>query len=454
MVYCRFMTNRIASTFIALSFFSATAAQAEGDDTSFQLHGAVRLRWEAVENQARVGFNSNDQLFNIRTQLSGEYKAPDFRAFAELWDSRAYGAEVGTPLSTGEVNTLEVVQAYVVKDLPGLLGKGTNVSLTAGRMMLNIGSRRIIAADDYRNTTNGYTGLRADISAPKGIKATALYMLPHQRLPDTFQDLRDNKVRMDRENFDQVIWGGMLSKAKAIGPAMAELSFYHYGERDTPRLATRDRSINNIDVRLVTEPEAGKIDYELEGIWQTGDISASTAATAARQAVSATFGHAEIGYTFAKGWKPRIAFEYDYASGDKPGGKYGRYDILFGFRRGDFSPSGIFNAIHRTNINMPGIRVEATPSKKVDWMASYRPMWLASATDSFATTNVRDAAGNSGKFAGHQFDSRVRWWLMPKRLRFEFNGTLITKGAFLRDAPNATPGKATRYVSFNLTGMF
>ena len=25
--------------------------------------------------------------------------------------------------------------------------------------------RRLIAADDYRNTTNGYTGLRADVSA-------------------------------------------------------------------------------------------------------------------------------------------------------------------------------------------------------------------------------------------------------------------------------------------------
>ncbi len=448
------MTYRIAKNLFIVSMLSATAAHAEDAASPLSVHGAVRLRYEAVDGQARVGFNSSDELTNIRSQISVEYKKPDFRVFVELWDSRAYGAIIGTPLSTGEVNTVEFVQAYVVKDLPGLLGKGTNVSLTAGRMMLNIGSRRIVAADDYRNTTNGYTGVRADISAPHGVKATAIYVLPTQRLPEDFQSLRDNAVQMDRENFDQVLWGGVVSKAKLLGPATAELAFYHYGERDTPRLATRDRSINSINGRLFFDPTPGKLDYELEGVWQTGDISASTAATAARLAVSATFWHGRVGYTFPGGWKPHVALEFDAASGDKPGGKYGRYDILFGFRRGDFGPSGIFNAIHRTNIVSPAIRVDAAPSKKWDWMVAYRPMWLASAYDSFATTNVRDASGRSGKFAGHLMDARVRTWFIPKRLRFEVNGSLIAKGRFLLDAPNATPQNWTRYGSVNLTAMF
>ena len=30
----------------------------------------------------------------------------------------------------------------------------------AGRFTLNLGSRRLVAADDYRNATNGYTGLK------------------------------------------------------------------------------------------------------------------------------------------------------------------------------------------------------------------------------------------------------------------------------------------------------
>jgi hypothetical protein len=45
-------------------------------------------------------------------------------------------------------------------------GTGTKLGLQAGRFTLNLGSRRLVAADDYRNTTNGYTGIRADLGLP------------------------------------------------------------------------------------------------------------------------------------------------------------------------------------------------------------------------------------------------------------------------------------------------
>ena len=51
-------------------------------------------------------------------------------------------------------------------------------------------------------------------------------------------------------------------------------------------------------------------------------------------------------------------------------------------------------------------------------------------------------------------EGRVRYWIVPSRLRFEFDGLLLAKGRFLRDAPNATAGKWTRYTSFNLTASF
>ncbi|WP_254503034.1 alginate export family protein, partial [Salmonella enterica] len=93
----------------------------------------------------------------------------------ELFDSRVWGDNSGTPVTTNEVNTLEPVQAYVAAGLDGALGRGTKLTLTAGRMTLNLGSRRLVAADDYRNTTNGYTGVRADFAAPQGWKAILIY---------------------------------------------------------------------------------------------------------------------------------------------------------------------------------------------------------------------------------------------------------------------------------------
>jgi len=428
------------------------ALAAEGD--GFKLSGSVRLRYEAIDGQARAGFDSSDTLTNIRTQILGEYRTGNVRVGVELFDSRAYGADPGTPFSTNEVNALEPVQAYVAADLKDAFGRGTKLSLMAGRMTLNLGSRRLVAADDYRNTTNGYTGLKADFVGRGEVKATFIYTLPQIRLPDDPQALRDHEVRLDRENFDLVLWGGLLSKGHAIGLAMAELSYFHLGERDAAGRPTRDRSLDTFGGRLIAEPRPGKLDYEIEAFYQTGHVSASLATTAARLPVSSGFVHADVGYSFAGQWKPRLSAELDWASGDRAGGRYGRFDTLFGMRRADLAPAGLYNAVARANILTPGIRLEVTPSKRLDMFAVYRPMWLAAKEDSFSTTGVRDASGRSGSFAGHQIEGRLRYWLIPSRLRFEYDGLLLAKGRFLREAPNAPPKSLTVYNSFNLTVSF
>ncbi|MBC9032839.1 alginate export family protein [Sphingomonas sp. JC676] len=416
--------------------------------------GSMRLRYETIDGQARPGFNASDDLLNLRTILSAQYKTGPVKLAAEVYDSRAWLADRRTPVSTNEVNTFELVQAYVAVDAANAFGDGTSLSLQGGRFLLNIGSRRLVAADDYRNTTNGYTGLRADITGKGGLRGTFLYVLPQVRLPDDLSSILDNKPRVDRESFDQVLWGGTVSRSKTIGNAMAELSFYHLGERDAPGRPSRDRSLDTVGGRIIRDPKAGAIDYEIEAIYQFGHVSSSLAATAPRLAVSASFFHADIGYSFTGGWKPRVSIEFDRASGDGPGSRYGRFDTLFGMRRADLAPAGLYNAVGRANIATPGLRVEATPSKAVDWFVGYRLMWLADRTDTFSTTGVRDATGRAGSFAGHQVDARVRTWIVPDRLRVEVDGVWLAKGRFLRAAPNAPTNGDTKYLSLNLTASF
>lgn len=203
------------------------------------------MRAEAVDGQARAGFNAADELLNLRTTLMAQYRDGPVRLVAELWDSRVYGDEHGTPVTTGEVNTLELVQAFAEVKAPGLAGEGSTATIAAGRFVMNLGSRRLVAADDHRNTTNGYTGVRADLAWRRGWSATLIY-----------------------------------------------------------------------------------------------------------------------------------------ASGDKPGGRYGRFDTLFGMRRADLAPGRALQCILRSNIVSPGVRVESVPSKRTDLMASLRPMWLAAREDS------------------------------------------------------------------------
>lgn len=435
------------------SLAAPTPAQAQSGPPAdgLDLSASVRLRYETIDGQPRAGFNTADDLLDLRTILTAQYRTGPVKLVAEVYDSRAWLANHGTPLTTGEVNTLELAQAYVAVDLPGALGDGSSLSLQGGRMLLNIGSRRLVAADEYRNTTNSYTGLRADIAGRGGLRGTFVYVLPQLRLPDDFASLLDNKAQVDRESFDQVLWGGTVSRAKTLGPAMAELSFYHLGERDAPGRPSRDRSLNTVGGRLLGDPRPRAFDYEVEAFYQFGHVSSSLAATAPRLDVSASFVHADVGYSFAGGWKPRISLEFDRASGDRPGGSYGRFDTLFGMRRADLAPAGLYNAVGRANVVAAGLRLEAAPSKAVDWFLAYHPLWLAASADAFSTTNVRDGTGKSGSFAGHQLDARVRYWLVPERLRFEIDGVWLAKGRFLRDAPNAPPRGDTRYLSLNLT---
>jgi len=127
---------------------------------------------------------------------------------------------------------------------------------------------------------------------------------------------------------------------------------------------------------------------------------------------------------------------------------------LFGMRRAELAPAGLYNAVGRANLLSPAIRIETIPSRRLDAFAAYRPLWLASRFDSFSTTGVRDPSGASGRFAGHQVEARLRYWLVPKRLRLEWSGLFLGKGRFLRNAPNAPAGGNTLYNSFNATISF
>lgn len=407
----------------------------------------MRVRYEAIDDQVRPGFARDDDGLFVRTTLFAGYTTGRLKFGAELWDSRAYGVGRRSAVGTGEVNALELVQAYAIADL-------SDATVQAGRFTLNLGSRRLVAADDYRNTTNGSTGLRVDAKLPGRLAATLFYVLPQMRRPDDVGSILDNEVEVDRESFDLQLWGGLLTRRAAANALLTELGYVGLTERDDAGRPTRDRRLHTISARLLREPAKARWDYEVEGIYQTGTVSASAAPTAPELDVSAWFLHAEAGYTFADAWKTHLSFEFDQAGGDRPGGKYGRFDTLFGMRRADLAPAGLYNAVGRANLIATGVRVETVPSKRLDLFAAYRPLWLASRTDAFSTTGVRDPNGASGRFAGHQVEGRARWWAVPDRLRAEVNALWLARGRFLRDAPNAPPGRATHYLTVSMMASF
>lgn len=427
---------------------------AVGAPASLKLRASVRTRLESIEGQVRPGLNAADTLFDVRTTVFAEYKTGPLRFGAEVYDSRAYGGDLKTPIGTNEVNVAEFVQAYAALDLDAPFGPGSKARVQAGRMALNAGSRRLVSSEDWRNTTNGYSGVRGDLILPHGLAATAFYVQPTIRLPDDKPGLLDNAYKPDRESSAAVLWGGLVNKANLVGKATAEVSFYHFEEKDSVGRPTRDRRLDTFGGRFYREPAPGQPDYEVEAFNQTGEISRSLLANASTQPVSAQFFHLDVGYTFASAWKPRVSFRYDQISGDEGGARYGRFDTLYGMRGAELAQSGLYNTVGRANLISPGVFLDLNPDGVSDVYVHYRPLWLASRTDSFSTSNVRDASGRSGNFAGNQVEIRWRRWLVPNALRFEANGLWLAKGKFLRTAPNSPHTPDTRYGAVNLTAFF
>jgi len=425
-----------------------------GAPDSLKLRATVRGRLEFIEGQPRPGFNASDTLLDVRSTVFAEYHTGPLRFGAEVFDSRAYGGDIKTPIGTNEVNVAEVVQVYAALDLDAPMGTGTKARLQAGRMALSIGSRRLVSSEDWRNTTNSYLGLRGDLLLQGGLTATAFYVEPSIRLPDDKPSLLDNIYKPDRESSATVLLGGLVNKANLAGKSAAEVSFYHFEEQDSVGRPTRDRRLDTVGGRIYREPSSGHPDYEVEVFSQTGKISSSLLVNASTQPVSAQFYHLDMGYTFARPWKPRVSLRYDWISGDKGGSHYGRFDTLYGMRGAELAPAGLYNTVGRTNLVSPGVVLELTPDSLSDLYVRYRPLWLASRTDSFSTSNVLDVSGRSGNFAGNQVEVRWRRWLVPNALRIEFNGVWLAKGRFLEEAPNSPLTPDTKYGAVNLMAYF
>lgn len=442
----------IAALAVLSGTASAQSLETETSAAELDLSGSVRLRQEFISGQLRNGFDADDSLTSLRNRILARYGTQDLFAEAELYDSRVFGAADGTPVTTGEVNAAELVQASL--NLRTEVASGVPLKLQSGRFMLNLGSGRLVAADDYRNTTNGYTGIRADFGDPKRALLTAFYVLPQRRLPDDRASIDDAEIVLDREGSEAKLWGAVASVPTGFENARLEATAIRFDELDTSDLATRDRALDTVGLRYFREPAPETFDFDAEGFWQTGQVSTSAVPGASRNDVSAGYVHVEIGYQWQGAWQPRLALEFDYASGNKPGGKFSRFDTLFGMRRAELAPAGLYNAVGRANIASPGVRIEVAQGKKIDAFVAARGLWLASASDSFSTTGLRDASGTSGNFAGYQVDTRVRWWLVPDRVRAEFNSVLVAHGDYLKEVRPVSARDFTAYGGFDLTFSF
>lgn len=452
----RWMPARVA---LACALMTAAVSAHAGDAKPFRLQdvagserfdvsGSFRVRYESFDNDFRPTGPDAADLLTLRTSIKAEYHDGGIKLGGELRDVRAYLGDAATPYGANDANALELIQLYAGAKLGP-------VAVTGGRFLLDLGSTRFSGDPGFRNAGNGFTGLRLDWTGKRKQVVTLFYTYPQQRLPSDKQGVLDNRVVWDHEGNDLVFWGGFASTPGLIHGLTTELYLYGLDENDRPGVATRNRHLVMPGLRLLSKAAKGKFDGQVEAAYQFGNILSSAALTATRLDVSAYTVHAELGYTVPGPWQPHVLANFDIASGDHAGSKsYNRFDFLFGPRRFDWGPSGIYGPLSRNNIVSAGVRLDLKPGKRTDFFIWWRDNWLESATDSFAKTGIVDPSGQSGTHAGSQIEARLRYWLVPKQIQLDAGAAIFAKGRFLGDAPNAPARGDTRYFYTDINFQF
>ncbi len=413
-----------------------------------------RTRYETLDQQYRetvngVAGNGGDQVLAFRTLVHARADLVHLRIGAEMQDSRIALADEGSAssskaLTAAIANPLELLQAYIEVPVNNIAGQSSQSLFRAGRITMDLGSRRLLARNRYRNTINAFTGL--DWQWQSGSKEIRFfYTLPVNRKVD--DDIKDNKPSFDQELTERRFWGVYYAQPLITEQDKAEVFLLGLDEEDANNFATKNRDLYTFGGRLWRQPVVGSFDYQLETVYQLGESSLSATSTEILDHW-AHFHHAELGYSFNAPWLPRLIAQFDYASGDdNPNdGQNNRFDTLYGARRFDFGPTSTYGAFARTNLLSPALRLNLKPLKTVQTMLAVRAHWRATTADSWvpAGINGQDA------YIGTQLEARFRWQPVAKSVLFEAGVAHLFVGDLIKQAANSD----TTYAYTQMTVKF
>lgn len=431
-------------------FGGATSARARDIDGPVRLADALglpdgvsleldhRSRVEALANDFRAG-GGDDVAGFLRTRLRLGFDRDIAGVFIEGMDARRVDRTGEGRVTTAHVNALDLLQAGV--RLGDGSAAGTTWEVRVGRLTVDVGTRKLLARNGYRNTINGFTGVDAHVTDERG-HARMGVVVPVQRRPDDADGLASNAVVADR-----ALWGRPLGFVEGVLEGLpGDVSLHGLAvgvyEVDTERAPSRDRRLFTPSLRVLREPQPGRLDVEVELIGQVGRSSPSADPTAASQAHLACYAMAAAGWTVGGDeGRLHLAAAFDFATGDRDPDDdvQQRFDTLYGARRFAYGPTGIYGAIARANLVSPEIRVQASRGR-VSGLLAGRHVALASSRDAWTTASLQDPTGASGTAVGQQLEGRVRWEVAPENVRLEVGAVRLWRDRFARTAPGAPEG--------------
>jgi len=397
-----------------------------------------RARYEIRDNDFRRNDERVDQPLLLRTRAYVGIKEilDPLRLALEVQDSRRNHSDYTREVDTRDVDQSDVIQGYAelyFKETPfgkDDLGNNRPFWVRAGRLAWESLDRRLIARNEWRNTTNSFQGVRANIGEKKNDwQLEAFAVKPVQRFTTKLDEVDHSQdfygVIGDWRRWSEYVTlqpyyfllkqDGDKVKYNPDGKEYSDRTYFTPAQQNEAKI---DRTVHTAGLRAYGVFNSGW-DYDASYVKQWGDQERFLSSINRRITVDneAKAYNAEVGYTFKTSWKPRVSASYGVASGDNrptsganDRGDNQRFDRLFGFAR----PWSNNDYIQMENIKTPKVHLEFDPIvpflKNVKVDTSFSWYRLDSASDRWnAGANLQDRSGNSGKDLGKELDMRVRF---------------------------------------------
>ena len=390
-----------------------------------------RLRLEGFDNPFQADQEKNTGQWAQRSRFRTSVRWKNFRAQLEFQGSTSGENVPSDVVGISTFNAGNVQQFFIAHTLPNVLETGFRSDLHAGRINLDIGSRRLVARSRFGNTSQAFDGFHWNL-ANEGL----------WRFRAFFSELILNTNTKNRlglfTNSDSLFWG--LSYETHQYP-WSKIHLYYFGIEEDAQSERGARAHSTFGLRLYQPSRTGYYDYDGESVWQVGTLDDKDH--------FAHFQHLSVGYTFRFPWTPRLMVMYDYASGtDKPNGNNSHtFDGLFGARRGELTPTSLFGPFYRSNISSPGIRLILKPIPSVQLNMKFRAWYLAQSRDAWINSGMQDPTGAAGSELGQDMEVRVQWDPSPN-ISVDIGYDHFFKGSFIKkqvNVPGNPPARDTNY---------
>ena len=404
---------------------------------------------------------ANDFYVQQMTRLGIGYDvSPDVNFYMELIDSRVWGANTGPAgdalshtgsanLTNGNGGTLGIRAAYMlVRNFAGIQG----LSVKAGRQYLVFGSHSLFGHFDWANTGFSHDGVMLQYATKQFESYVGWFREQETDLAQgaaTGGTAANQNGAVAANAFNQNANSDanlfiFYNQIKSVPGFLIEPYYFLYksdlastGVGAGQGLGT-NKHVNQTRhaVGGRVEMRKGNFDAQTENVYQfgaMGDVNQPGNVTGEQKNlhISAWATRSWIGYThYQSAWKPRLAFNFDYASGD------GRANCTLGSGTGCKSANTFENMFPTNHIHMgymdvqawknmlsPSANFQARPTKDDHIEIWYTNLNLASSKDNWYRGSqgvyVFSKNGNTKKHIGDEIDVAWTHMFMDGKLAFQ-----------------------------------